>query len=104
MNAELAAIKDAVDKSTGDGRDLAKAQQLAKSYVEAHPEEFTDYQAWGNDDAAREKTVQAVDVFRAAGMDEAQWRAEAWHLFSWEPPNIGGTFQPAIRNILPAAQ
>lgn len=97
MNAQLEAIRDAMDKSTGDGRDFSQAVALAEEYVAEHPEEFADYASWGTGEDAREKTVHSVDVHRAAGLEEAQWRAEAWHLATWEPMNIGGAAQATVR-------
>jgi hypothetical protein len=92
MNADLEAIKEAMDKATGDGRDHSEACTLADAYVAAHPEQFTDLAAMPLD-----KCVTAVDAFRAAGMDEAQWQVEAWLLHRFLPQNIGGTAQAAVR-------
>lgn len=111
-NADLEAILDAlalqrVDHEDGghslvaaDHQDVDKARQLSVDYVKANPDEFADFRAWGTDKDALEKTVQAVEVFRAAGM-RSQWaRAEAWHFATWEPQNIGGVAQPVLRNIV----
>lgn len=77
--------------------DIDRARELSTAYVKANPQEFEDFRAWGTDESARKQTVQAVEVFRAAGM-RAQWaRAEAWHFATWEPLNIGGEVQPTIR-------
>lgn len=88
MNQQLEAIKIAMDDL-----DFNAARALSDTYVAAHPEEFTEYA-----DMAIESVVQAVDVFRAAGMVDHQYRAEAWHLHTWEPQTIGGGFQPSLRN------
>lgn len=91
MNQELEAIKAVVDP--GEGQDLDKARELSDAYVAAHPEEFADFE-----DMTIEAVVQAVDVFRAAQMPDAQYRAEAWHLHKWLPQNIGGEVQPQLRS------
>jgi hypothetical protein len=98
MNAELEAIKDAMDKSTGDGRDHPNACTLAEAYVEAHPEQYAD-DIYENSLATRsvEDLVKAVDVFRAAGMEEQQWIIETFLLAKFEPQNIGGTSQVVLR-------
>ena len=92
MNKELAAIRDAQDKATGDGRDLDKAVALSDAYIAAHPDQFTDYH-----DMTLQDAVKAVDVFRAAGMDEAEWRLQAWIFHRFEFQNIGGTTAPTVR-------
>lgn len=92
ISEELAAIKDAVDKSTGDGRDHGGAVALADAYVAAHPELFTQLA-----DMSIEDCVGAVGVFRAAGMEEDQWRVETWLLSRFEPQNIGGEYQAQTR-------
>jgi hypothetical protein len=93
MNSELEAIRDAADKTTGDGRDLDEAVRLADAYVDAHPGEFDDYR--GKDmDAA----VRAVEAFRNAGMDEQEWRAQTWIFHAWEFQEIGGAVAPARRD------
>lgn len=88
MNKELSALKTAMDAG-----DFDEARKLADAYVKAHPDEFADYP-----DKTLESVVQAVDVFRAAGMDNEQYRAEAWHLHAWEPQAIGGNVVPQKRN------
>ena len=92
MNAELEAIKDAMDKTTGEGRNHSGAIELADAYVKSHAEKFTDIAQMSLEDC-----VKAVDVFRAAGMLENQWDVEAWLLHKFEPQNIGGTAQPTLR-------
>lgn len=88
MNKELTALKNAMDDT-----DFDKARKVADAYVKAHPDEFADYA-----DKTLESVVQAVDVFRAAGMENDQYRAEAWHLHAWEPQSIGGNVVPQKRN------
>ena len=72
ISEELAAVKDAMDKSTGDGRDHDLAVELAEAYVKAHPDLFVSMR-----DMSIEDCVKAVDVFRAAGLEEEHWRVEA---------------------------
>jgi hypothetical protein len=103
MNKELDAILKCLEKNGDQPGDIDKARELSTAYVKAHPDEFEDFNAWGTDEAAREQAVKAVEVFRAAGMREAWARAEAWHFHSWEPMNIGGVAQPAVRNVLEGA-
>lgn len=92
MNAELEAIRDAMDKSTGEGRDREFAVQLAEAYVRSHSDQFD-----GLRDRSIEDCVRAVDVFRAAGLDDEQWKVEAWLLAKFEPQQIGGTYHPVVR-------
>jgi hypothetical protein len=92
MNPELEAFKDALDKDTGDGRDMIKVGELADAYVAAHPEVFVDMQDFTIDDA-----VRAVEVFRAAGMDKNEWEAEIWVQHKFGPQVIGGAVQPTLR-------
>ena len=93
MNAELEAIKDAWDKNTGDGRDEVGTRALCDAYVAAHPEEFTELR-----NLSIEECVQAVSTFRNANLEESQWRVETWLLAKYEPQNIGGVYQPQLRN------
>ncbi|QEA10791.1 hypothetical protein [Mycobacterium phage Weirdo19] len=97
MNTELAAIKAALDE-----QDFATARDLATAYVTAHSEEFTDYQRIVAEAATEAEAiaavVAAVEALRAAGLTDQQYRAEAFHLHRWNPQNIGGEFEPSIRN------
>jgi hypothetical protein len=92
LNSELEAIKNAWDKTTGGGRDDAGTRALCDTYVATHPEQFADYRGMKIEDC-----VRAVSVFRAAGLDEAQWRAEVWLLHRFEPQHIGGPMRAQIR-------
>ncbi|BDY31426.1 hypothetical protein [Mycolicibacterium mageritense] len=92
MTPELAAIRDAMSKDTGDGRDMATVVALADAYVADHPDLFTSLQSM-----SRDECVAALDVFRAAGMEEDQWRVEAWIQHQWEPMNIGGPVEAKVR-------
>lgn len=93
MNAELEAIRDTLDKQTGDGRDYDGAVDLADAYIAANPEQFTEF---AEDDI--EDSVKALEAYRNAGRDELEWRAQTWILHKWHPQQIGGTVQPSIRD------
>lgn len=90
----LKAIRDAWDKTTGGGRDEDEARALADAYVAEHPDEFTELATM-----TLEQCVESVEVFRAAGFADSQWRVEAWLLHHFEPQNIGGTVAPTVRVI-----
>lgn len=94
METELVAIRDAMSKETGGGRDYDAACKLADAYVAAHPEQFTQLQHLGIDEC-----VQAVEVFREAGLVDDQWRVETWILHHYEPLNVGGGFQAQVRIV-----
>lgn len=87
MNKELEKLKKAMDAA-----DFDKARELADTYVQAHPDEFNDFA-----ELSIESVVQAVDVFRAAGMTDNQYRAEAWHLYKWAAQEIGAAAAPTLR-------
>lgn len=93
MNKELSAIRDAMDKTTGGGRDREGAVALADKYVAAHPDEFAEFA-----DMSLEDCVKAVEVFRAAGMAESEQRVETWLLYKFAPQTIGGPITPVVRN------
>ncbi len=92
MNQELEAIKDAMDKTTGGGRDHAGAVGLAEAYVHAHPEQFEQFKA-----LSVPQLVEAVSTFRNAHMDDEQWAVEAYLLAKFEPQQIGGEYQATVR-------
>ena len=92
MKKEFAAIKDAMDKKTGDGRDHDKAIALADKYVKAHPEEFAEMQ-----NLTLEQCVKNVETFRETGQDDWEMRFEVWLLHHFEPQNIGGAAEPTVR-------
>lgn len=87
-------FRDALDKTTGDGRDLDSARELSDAYIAAHPEQFGDFA--GMDAAA---VAQAVDTFRSAGMDDAVTRAEMWVRSAFEPQQIGGQVDATRRTV-----
>jgi hypothetical protein len=92
MDADLEAIKDAWDKTTGSGRDDEATRALCVSYVQAHPELTAEMHDW---DIPR--IVQAVSVLRAAGFTEKQWQVEAYQLAKFPPQSIGGEYRVEAR-------
>lgn len=89
---ELQAVRDAWAKEVGDGRDDAKARELADKYVSKHPEHFASLQ-----EMSVQELVKAVDVFREAGMFDEQWRVEVWLLHHFNPQDIGGPVAATVR-------
>ena len=92
MDADLEAIKDAWDKSTGDGRDEEGARALCVAYVQAHPELTAEMHDWDIP-----QIVNAVSVLRAAGLTDKQWQVEAYHLAKFPPQSIGGEYHVEAR-------
>lgn len=90
VNAELEAIRDAMNPESGEGRDRDTARALAVAYIAAHPEEFAFLQNMGI-----ESLCATVDVFRGNADEGSQWRVEAWLLNLFEQPQqVGGALQP----------
>lgn len=92
MDNELQAIQTAWDKDEGGGRDEEKARALADQYVADHPDLFTALA-----DKSVHECVQAVEVFRDAGMVDEQWRVEAWLLHHFNAQDIGGPASATVR-------
>lgn len=92
MNADLEAIKDAMDNEREGGRDQQLARTLADAYVAANPDDFADL-----DGKTITECVEAVDVFRNAGYEEMLWRVETWLLHKFLPQHIGGETQAQVR-------
>jgi hypothetical protein len=92
LSPELEAVKDAMDKGTGDGRDHPSAVQLSDAYVASHPELAEELGDW-----SIEQCVDAVSTLRAAGMLNEQWKVEVWLLHKWPPQNIGGEYHAQVR-------
>lgn len=88
MAVELA---DVIAKQADD---LEAARALADEYVAEHESEFTELSKL---DVV--KLVGAVDVFRAAGLEESQHRVEVWLLHHFEPQNIGGPVDAQVRVV-----
>ena len=84
-DSELEKIKDALDKNTGGGREYAAGVELAKKYVADYPDYFADLEGKSIEDC-----VKTVEAFRAAGLEEWEWRGEAYIIATFEPQKIGG--------------
>jgi hypothetical protein len=80
MTVTLDDIRDTMDKSTGDGRNLELARELAHQYVEENPDQFTRLAG-----LSREACVATVTTFRNDGMDDEAWIVETWLLHQWNP-------------------
>lgn len=92
MNKELEAIKDAWDKSTGDGRDNAGGRKLCDAYVAKHPETYA-----GLDKFDLPTLVNLLSSKRDAGDDEGAWEIEVYLIHHFEPQVIGGEYKAQIR-------
>jgi hypothetical protein len=84
-------IEDAWDAGEGE---MEKVRALADAYVSDHPDEFKELSAM-----SVEQLVQAVDVFRQAGLKESLLRVEAWLWHHFEPQNIGGPATVTVRQV-----
>lgn len=89
MQTELQDIKDAVESGN-----VEHARSLADTFVSENPSLFADMQTKNI-----EELVSAIDVFRAAAMEENQWQVEAWLLHHYEPRNIGGPADATVRVV-----
>lgn len=92
LSPELEAIREAMDKSTGDGRDHSLAVELSTAYVKAHPELTEEMHDW---DIPR--IVEASSTLRAAGFENQHWAVEAYHLAKFPPQQIGGEYHAVAR-------
>lgn len=92
IDDDLAAIRDEMDKTVGDGRDIDTARTLADTYVDAHPELFAFLSGM-----SIEALVASIDVYRAEGMEQEQWLVETWLLHRFDPQNIGGPVEAKVR-------
>lgn len=90
MNDDLAAIKAAWTNPAG--RDDNAVRAMCDAYVTANPAEFAEFASM-----AISACVTAVETFRAAGMEESQWRVEVWLLHRFEAQSIGGEYQAQVR-------
>lgn len=88
----LAEVHTAWDKTEGDGRDEVLTRSLSDAYVDEHPEEFDELSKLEHDEL-----VQAIDVFRAAGLKESVDRIQVWLWHKFDPQNIGGAAQITVR-------
>lgn len=99
MNKELEKIADAWNKNTGDGRD-EKARDLAKAYVNAHPETYAGLEGYVSslpEDQRVPVLVATLSQKRDAGDEEGAWEVEAWLLACVPPQNIGGAYAAEIQ-------
>lgn len=94
MNEQLEAIKDAMAKDTGEGRDHGLAVELADAYVDAHPDLYA-----GLDKVSLPVLVKVVEEHRNNGRDEDAWNIEAWLLHQYAPQNIGGEYTAEVRTV-----
>lgn len=92
MNVELEAIKTAWSQDNKEARNAALARDLSDDYVAAHPAEFEEIS-----EMEIEECVNALGVFRNAGMEDSQWRIQAWLFHHFEPQQIGGIAGATIR-------
>lgn len=88
----LAEVHDAWDKAVGEGRDEEGTRALADAYVAEHPDEFSELSG-----LTIEQLVTAVDVFRAAGLEESRKRVDVWLWHHFEPQVIGGPAAIVVR-------
>lgn len=93
MHAKLEALRNAWSPDNPETRDEGLARQLAEEFVTDNPD------LYGADYLAKDigELVRAVDVFREAGMEEEQWRVEAWLLYAFEPQTIGGEYKAKLK-------
>lgn len=94
------AFNEAISKDTGDGRDLAKAREIAEAYIVANPEQFSDYVNMSEHDLAEAATVFSAAAEKAPGMSDAVTRLEMWVRAKFEPQEIGGQVS-AVRRAIP---
>jgi hypothetical protein len=94
MHETLESMKDAWDNDTGGGRNEALTRSLADQFVASNPGLFTDHLS-----LTQAQCVSAIDVFRAANMEEELLRMQAWLFHRFEPKNIGGEMADVIRVV-----
>lgn len=92
MNDDLQAIKDAWDKTTGDGRDEEGTRAMADAYVAGHADEYA-----GFDNIPLDVLVTMESDARNRGDLDETWKIETWLLHRFEPQNIGGVYQAQVR-------
>ena len=84
-------IKAAWDNTHGH-RNEELAVSLSVSYVEDNPEQFTGFEG-----RTLPSLVESLDTFRLAGMEDDEWKVQAWLFYKFAPQQIGGTYQPQER-------
>lgn len=93
MDAELDAIFTAWDKNSG-GRDETLTRSLSDDFVAAHPELFSELQAFGDD---LDRCVQSLEVFRAAGWRTQERLVQVWLWHTFAKQEIGGEVVAKLR-------
>lgn len=76
-----------------EGQCMAEAQAMADAYVAAHPEQFVAVQ---NEEDV-EKVVKLIDLFNAAGMEEAALAMTMFELAHFERQEIGVATRAKVR-------
>lgn len=76
-----------------EGRCMAEAQAMADAYVAAHPDQFASVK----DEDDVEKVVKLIDLFNAAGMEEAALAMTMFELAHFERQEIGVATRAKVR-------
>jgi hypothetical protein len=92
MHEDLENLRDAWSPENKEDRNETLARSLADQIVADHPEWYEDYGS-----LTLEQLVTTVEVFRSAGMENEQWKVEAYLLHKFAPQNIGGEYQAQLR-------
>lgn len=90
----MTVLQDIEDAWAVGAGESDKVRSLADAYVAEHPDEFKELSSM-----TVEQLVQAVDVFRAAGLKESLQRVETWLWHHFEPQNIGGPAAVTVRQV-----
>lgn len=90
-DTDLAAIKDAMDKTAGEGRDEDLTRSLAHDYVANNAEKFIMFQ-----NMTQEQLVAMVDLFREQEMGDMQWLVETWLKHTYAKQRIGGKYEAQL--------
>ena len=93
------AFLDAVNKRTGDGRDIDKARQIAEAYIAANPEEFKDFIGMTALDCANLASVYNAAAEKVPQARKDGVRLEMWVRAKFETQDIGGEVQAVQRDI-----
>lgn len=94
MNAALQKIRDAWDKDIDPGREEERTREVADAYVKKHPDEFAELE-----EKSQAECVESLEAFRAAGLEDGEWRVQAWLFHRYQPQNIGGDYIGEVRII-----
>lgn len=99
MDPNLEAIFEEWDKGKGD-RDESLVRSLSDQFVADNPVLFGSFTVATEDnpDGMPEPAcIQALEVFRNAGMLEEERRVQVWLWHRFSPKNIGGEVKAQIR-------